>query len=162
MTSTEAKDADAAWRPFALVYATFVCSRNWHEVLADFHTRRLAVYVDLLDLDLPDPSDSDPSNRVSGPLGLFARGFHGPATMFGDSVSPFDGVLSTRAPLITVVRTWDPQFRRLDAARKGLLLGAMADTALHLWGAPRRPIVDADLAPYGVDAASEPNENLYT
>lgn len=159
MTEQGAVAERSTWRLFALAYAKFQGSRNWHEDLSDFYERRLQVFLELLVLDIPKVLDQHHSPDSASLL--FEQGFHALSVKYDQILSPYDGVLYAREPLILQIRKYDPMFKDLVEKHRDLLLDAMAETAEILWGPPRRDITDADLVPYGVDSAREPNEYAY-
>lgn len=149
-------DENETWRRFARVYAEFLSSRSWHEDLAGFYRRRFDVYSRLLGVDLEDSSSFDRQRQH-----LYDLGFRGVATRYGSLVSPFDGILYAKPPLIDVVRSFAPRFTELLDRERQLYVDVMVQTALHLWGPLPRAVTDADLVAYRVAEQHEPDPGAY-
>ena len=164
MTTPEDSDADA-WRPFAVAYARFEGSRDWHPDLAEFHRRRFEAYVDLLGTKLPNLVEDKTSENTTAEQWkedlLFKQGFHRLGVKYETFESPFAGILVAPKPLSSVIRMYDPQFLELVARQKELIIDAMVVFAQAIWGTPRRTVTDADLVPYGADAGQEPDDYFY-
>ncbi len=146
----------ATWQRFALAYAEFLSSRSWHQDLAEFHQRRFGVYCLLLNIDPADSPNFDPERKR-----LFDLGFHDLATKYDRVTSPFTGILYSKQPLLGIIRSYEPKFTDLLGREQQLFLEAMAEVAMHLWGAPDRIVTDADLVPYRVAEQHEPDPNRY-